>query len=82
MLNYKDWSFKQTINFWKKNADSDGWISKKPEQIADQIDNAEDRMSLLEILSMTKNYFNTEWENNSEKRWKFREDDLELNQVF
>lgn len=76
MANYEDWSFEETVNFWKQQADADGWISKDPEEIADDIEDYDDRRQLEEILYKTMYYFNVEWENEDEKRWKFKEDDF------
>lgn len=60
---------------WQKFADSDGWISKSVIQITDEMDygTRDEKEITEESLSLAQNYFDIEFENEKEERWRFKD---------
>lgn len=59
---------------WQKFADSAGWISKSVMQVVDEVgyDTRNEKEITEKSLLLAQNYFDIEFENEKEERWRFK----------
>lgn len=70
-----DLSHEDAFELWKQNEDNDGWISKDPEEIVDDIEDYDERNATQEILYTVMYLYNIEFEDETQQRWRFVGDD-------
>lgn len=58
---------------WLKCADADGWISKDTSAVINELEitGYDDEKEAEESLNLAMNYYDIEFENEKEERWKF-----------
>lgn len=67
-------SLTEARSVWKDYEDSEGWISKTPEEIAEDIEDFDDQRVTMEALWRSMNFYEIEYEQPSESRWRFTEE--------
>jgi len=60
---------------WIDTADADGWISKDTSGVMEALDitDYEVQYEAERVLETARNYYDTEFENDDEIRWRFTE---------
>lgn len=59
---------------WEKSADEDGFISKSTSQVISElgIEDYDEEKEMTESLTLAMNYYDVEFENETEERWRFK----------
>ena len=59
---------------WKDHEDPEGWITKQPEEIADEIEDFDEQRVTIDALWRAMNFYEHEYEQPEESRWRFTEE--------
>lgn len=59
---------------WKDYEDAEGWISKSPEEVGEDIGDFDEAYVTIPALYSAMNFYDIEYEQPEEKRWRFTEE--------
>ncbi len=59
---------------WKDYEDENGWISKSPEEVAEDIEDFDEAYVTIPALYSAMNFYEIEYEQPDEARWRFTEE--------